>query len=716
MSSRYKMLFVIGVLVVLLSGMVYVYLTWNYFWKQADRRALALAQSEAELIPYHVVIQLQTGHFDQLEAEFEQLKANLTSFKDRYDFIQRAYLYTLSEGHLMVLVDSQPGGQSYVNSTQAITDAILANKTPLSEGISLVTEPVSDETGTWIKALVPIRDYQTNRVVAVFGIDYPVEFWYTEAKKFMLPTAVVIIPIVLMLIVFYLLNKKNRDLQLLSEQLQSNQEQLLADIENRLQIEKALFESERNKRVLLSHLPGMAYRCLYDDNWTMEFVSKGCQVLTGYPAESLLYNRDLSFNDIICSEYREILRKEWEKAVALKKSFRYEYEIITAKGERKWVLELGQAVYNEKDEVEALEGLIFDINHQKLRELQIQYMNEHDFLTGLYNRQYFEKAKQEFDREEWLPLSIITIDINGVRIINDAFGHAAGDQLIVETARIINDCCRESDIAARVSGDEFSLLLPKTDNQTARKIADSIKNACDNFNKLAHNDILRINISTGCSTKIFAMEDLDQIEKIAEEQMYNSKLLNRQSYHNAILSSIMATLYARSQETEAHSQRIAAISKMVGKHLNLTEDNLNDLELLAMLHDIGKVGIDDSILNKAGPLNEEEWAIMKKHPEIGYKIAMSTVGLESIAEFILCHHERWDGSGYPRGIRGDSIPLLSRILAVADAFDAMTEGRSYRQSLTKEAALEEIKRNAGTQFDPAIAEIFLQIMDETQQP
>lgn len=137
------------------------------------------------------------------------------------------------------------------------------------------------------------------------------------------------------------------------------------------------------KRVLLSHLPGMAYRCLYDDNWTMEFVSKGCQVLTGYPAESLLYNRDLSFNDIICSEYREILRKEWEKAVALKKSFRYEYEIITAKGERKWVLELGQAVYNEKDEVEALEGLIFDINHQKLRELQIQYMNEHDFLTGL---------------------------------------------------------------------------------------------------------------------------------------------------------------------------------------------------------------------------------------------------------------------------------------------------------------------------------------------
>jgi len=176
----------------------------------------------------------------------------------------------------------------------------------------------------------------------------------------------------------------------------------------------------------------------------------------------------------------------------------------------------------------------------------------------------------------------------------------------------------------------------------------------------------------------------------------------------------MATLYARSQETEEHSNRIAHLSKKIGKHLNLTEESLNDLQLLAMLHDIGKVGIDDRILNKAGPLNEEEWEIMKKHPEIGYRIAMSTMELESVAEYILHHHERWDGSGYPRGLKGESIPLLSRILAVVDAFDAMTEGRVYRQKKTKEAALEEIKQNAGTQFDPNIAEIFLHIMNNEQ--
>lgn len=709
----YKILFSVVILVVVLIGAAYINYTWKYYWEQYDRRALALAEAAAAFIPAHLVSQLPAAPTDLHTAEYELLKTSLTQFIEQHDIVQRAYLYNITGEDIKILVDSGTVDypENFLSSGNAGTP--LPYRIPFTTGAPYITGPITDETGTWVKALIPINEYQS-RVIAVLGVDYPVQHWYTEARKHAIHSTVITLSLLLVLTVFYFMVKKNRELHLISKQLRSSQEQLMADMENLLQVERALFESERNKAVLLSHLPGMAYRCLYDENWTMLFVSQGCQVLTGYPPESLLYNRDLSYEDIICLEYREILRNLWKQVVDLKTSFKYEYEILTASGERKWVLELGQAVYNENDEVEALEGLIIDIHEQKLREFQIKYMNDHDFLTGLYNRQYFETVKQKLDDEEWLPLSIIIIDINGVRIINDAFGHAAGDQLIAETARIITDCCREGDIAARIGGDEFGLLLPKTDNHTAREIADKIKHACYAYNKFSSNDKFRINVSMGCSTKTLSIEDLEQIEKIAEEQMYNSKLLNRHSSHNAILSTIMATLYARSQETEEHSNRIAHLSKKIGKHLNLTEESLNDLQLLAMLHDIGKVGIDDRILNKAGPLNEEEWEIMKKHPEIGYRIAMSTMELESVAEYILHHHERWDGSGYPRGLKGESIPLLSRILAVVDAFDAMTEGRVYRQKKTKEAALEEIKRNAGTQFDPNIAEIFLHIMNNDQ--
>jgi HD-GYP domain-containing protein (c-di-GMP phosphodiesterase class II) len=169
-------------------------------------------------------------------------------------------------------------------------------------------------------------------------------------------------------------------------------------------------------------------------------------------------------------------------------------------------------------------------------------------------------------------------------------------------------------------------------------------------------------------------------------------------------------MYARNKETEEHALRIAEICKKIGERLLLNKQQLDELYLCSILHDIGKVSIDDRILNKLSRLNDREWNIMKMHPEIGYRIAKSVPEIASIAEYIYFHHERLDGTGYPCGLKGEEIPLLSRILAVADAYDAMTEGRIYKKAISYEEAAEEIRKNAGGQFDPNIVEIFLEII------
>ncbi len=482
---------------------------------------------------------------------------------------------------------------------------------------------------------------------------------------------------------------------------------IVEDITERVKAEKDLRESERSYAVLLSNLPGMAYRCKYDHEWTMLFVSDGCYGLTGYYPAELINNRKRSFSDLISLKYQDPLWRKWVQAVENRTKLKEEYEIVTASGETKWVIEQGQAIYGEDGNVVALEGLIVDISERKRKEDEVVYLNYHDFLTGIYNRRYLELEKDRVDREEYLPLSVMIGDINGVKLVNDAFGHAEGDILIAETAKIIQSCCRPADIAARTGGDEFVILMPMTDMETANSIMEKIRRKCEEYNKDLSNEAYSINISLGFSTKESVNEHLDSVIKVAEDFMYKRKLLEHKSSHSVILSSIKATMHERSHETQEHAERLTSLSKELGKKMKLTQQELDELELVATLHDIGKVGIDDRILNKPGKLDEEEWIEMKKHSEIGYRIAMSSPDLVPIAEYILSLHERWDGKGYPQGIRGEEIPLLSRIVSVVDAYDAMTEDRAYRKAMSDKDAAEELRKNAGTQFDPKIVKQFL---------
>ena len=489
-------------------------------------------------------------------------------------------------------------------------------------------------------------------------------------------------------------------------------EVFFTDITDRILSEKVLGESERSKASILSSLPGMAYRCSLDQNWTMQFVSQGCYKLTGYKPENLLYNRDIAFRSLIAPEFRDFL---WDKLSHVDRDhcqYSYEYRLIKSTGENIWVMEKGQYIFNHQGQVEALEGLILDISDRKRSEQEADYLLKHDYQTGIYNRIFYNKEKSRLDTKECLPLSIIFADINGLKSVNNALGHDFGDLMIKITAQKLASNCRSEDILFRLGGDEFGILLPNTDEMSVNRILVQIKESCVEYNSNIKNEMAKINLSLGCATKDILEVSMESVVQLAEENMYRWKLLERKSLHSAFVSSMQTALFARSQGTEEHAERLAQLTKIVGMQLHLRPLELNELQLLATLHDIGKVGITDLILNKPGKLTPEEWTEMKKHSEIGYRIAVSSPELRPIADYILTHHERWDGKGYPRGISGEAIPLISRILAVADAYDAMTQDRSYRKAMSKTDALDEIERNKGTQFDPNVARVFLDLLKD----
>ena len=349
-----------------------------------------------------------------------------------------------------------------------------------------------------------------------------------------------------------------------------------------------------------------------------------------------------------------------------------------------------------------------DITKRKDAEEKIRYLSYHDGLTGLYNRVYLEMEMDRLDTERQLPIGVIMADLNALKLVNDSFGHEAGDEMLKQTAEVLRDSCREEDIIARWGGDEFLIFLPQTTAEDAKAICKRIDEKCEG----TFVEGIPLSLALGFATKDEVNRDLAGILEEAEESMYKHKLEESQSVKSKMIKRLLEKLETKSFETQAHYSVMQNVAERIGKKMGLSQPQLTALEMLIRLHDIGEVTISEDILKKKDPLTAEEWGIIEKHPETGYRIVHATEEFAHVAEGIRSHHEHWDGLGYPNGLKGEEIPLLGRITAVADAYEVMSSGRPYKEAMSREEIVAELKSCAGSQFDPGLIAIFLSLLEE----
>ncbi len=339
---------------------------------------------------------------------------------------------------------------------------------------------------------------------------------------------------------------------------------------------------------------------------------------------------------------------------------------------------------------------------------EISFLSYSDKLTGLKNRAHMERMFSALDKNKNTKYHIIMGDLNGLKLTNDALGHLEGDKLLCIVSNILIESCEPDDIVSRWGGDEFVILVINKDDAYVDKVIENIKDKCENGMKFHFN----ISIAWGHAAPDEENQDTEAVMSLAEKRMYRNKLMEDKSARSTAINSLLKTLHVKHSETEEHTVRIKNLSYKLGKRIGLAAEKLDELELLSSLHDIGKIGIPEHVLMKPGKLTDEEWAIMKTHCDIGYRIASSSPEFAHIANEILAHHERYDGTGYPNGLKGEQIPLLARILNIVDSFDVMTNKRVYKEAFDKDYVKEEYKRCAGTQFDPEIAKEFISMLEE----
>ncbi len=450
------------------------------------------------------------------------------------------------------------------------------------------------------------------------------------------------------------------------------------DITERRKALEKLEKQKREKSILLKNLPGMAYKSDNDREWKMGFVSDGCEELTGYEPEELVGSSSVSYGELIVEEDREKVWEEVQKHLKEREPFKLEYRINTKTGELKWVWERGRGIFDENGQIKNLQGIVTDVTERKNVEVELKE-SEKKF------RSYVENA----------PLGVILADQEGNYLeVNETACKMTGyseeellDMNVMDLHPPENiEAMREAMEKLHEKG-EMSLDLPyrRKDGTEGHLLLNGVE--------IFENRILG-----------FALDITERKEA--------EKKLERATFET--LQALNRTIEAKDEYTGEHIDRVQRLSVKIGKEVGLSEERLKQLRYASILHDIGKIKVPDSILGKPAELTEDEWEEMKKHPRVGERIVSQVDQLKPAAEIVGQHQEKYDGSGYPAGLRGEEINLEARILAVADAWDAMRTDRPYREALPREEAIRELEENAGNQFDPEIVNIILEMLENDE--
>lgn len=475
------------------------------------------------------------------------------------------------------------------------------------------------------------------------------------------------------------------------------------DVTERKLMEDALYIQKERLHTTLSSIGDGVISV--DKNQKIVFLNAAAEKLTGWqesevtgkPFEEVFIVKNELSKEKVKNPVSEVF--ETDKIVELDNN-----TALIRKDDTKISIEMSAAPIKDKyGEIQGVVLVFKDITEKKKIRNEIEYLSFHDYLTGLYNRRFFEEELQRLDNGRNLPLSVIMIDVNGLKLTNDAFGHDMGDALLKKVADIIISVCDPEHIAARCGGDEFSIILKKTDVLGADIIRQKIMEAAS---KEAFDSVI-VSVAIGYDTKTSENQDINDIVKAAENYMYKNKIKTSRAMRRQTLQLILDNLNNKYENEQAHTETVSRLCHDIGLVMGMQGDELKALEMAGFLHDIGKVIVSPEIINKPSSLTREEFSLIKRHSEASYQILKSVDEYSSIAEYVLCHHERWDGTGYPRKLKGNNIPMAARILSVADAYEAMTSDRPYQRALSKKEAVMELKNNAGTQFDPFVVDLFI---------
>ena len=465
---------------------------------------------------------------------------------------------------------------------------------------------------------------------------------------------------------------------------------------------------ERNKylQTLISIGDGVLF---VDKFGCVEMLNKVAETLTGWTMEQALGKHCREVFILSHEMPGRTIEDPIEKTIMTNTRQELEdHAVLTSKDGTRFLIEDSSSPLQDSDG--HLEGVVLvfrDVTEKREQHNKIEYLSYHDSLTGLYNRRYFEKALTRLDIPEKLPLTIMMGDVNGLKLANDIFGHRFSDLLLIRAADTLRSICRQSDIAARWGGDEFIMLLPETTEESAEQLIAAIQDA---FTKQQIKSI-RGALSLGYSAKQLYDQNVYSVMEVAENNMYTQKTLQQGREKSQLTQTIVDMFHDSYPDEEVHSARVCELSLQIGQALALPDAEMLRLKEAALLHDIGKIAIGAELFNRKGEYCESEIQIIRQHPATGYRLLSYFDKTLELAGIVLAHHENWDGSGHPKGLKGEQIPFLARIIAAAEGYQQTQDRFPNDQVTGRQKASGHIRTYSGSLYYPRVVNALIEAVN-----